>query len=120
MALNFGRLSKIGDNIAKKVIDEILDESSEILETLIERIKQSDLIEEIIEEVTEEVINAIVDALTASDDETEPYSSMRQLASDDETILVIDDVELDDDEPDEDGLLNPRTEELDDEEMGIE
>ena len=105
MALNFGKLTRIGDNIAKKVIDEILDESSEILETLIERIKQSDLIEEIIEEVTEEVINAIVDALTASDDET---------------ILVIDDVELDDDEPDEDGLLNPRTEELDDEEMGIE
>ena len=98
MALNFGKLTRIGDNIAKKVIDEILDESSEILETLIERIKKSDLIEEIIEEVTEEVINAIVEALTGGD----------------ETVLVIDD-----DEPDEEGTLNPRTEELDDDEMGI-
>ena len=103
MALNFGKLTRIGDNIAKKVIDEILDEGSEILETLIERIKKSDLIEEIIEEVTEEVINAIVEALTGSD----------------ETVLDIDDVEYDDDEPDEEGVLNPRTEELDDDEMGI-
>ena len=105
MALNFGKLTKIGDNIAKKVIDEILDESSEILETLIEKIKQSDLIEEIIEEVTEEVINAIVEALTAGEDET---------------VLDINDVEVeDDDEPDEEGVLNPRTEDLDDDEMGI-
>ena len=103
MALNFGKLTRIGDNIAKKVIDEILDEGSEILETLIERIKRSDLIEEIIEEVTEEVINAIVEALTGSD----------------ETVLDIDDVELDEDEPDEEGVLNPRTEDLDDDEMGI-
>tara|TARA_B100000949_G_scaffold151439_1_gene133044 strand:+ start:128 stop:442 length:315 start_codon:yes stop_codon:yes gene_type:complete len=103
MALNFGKLTRIGDNIAKKVIDEILDEGSEILETLIERIKRSDLIEEIIEEVTEEVINAIVEALTGGD----------------ETVLDIDDVELDEDEPDEEGVLNPRTEDLDDDEMGI-
>jgi len=104
MALNFGKLTRIGDNIAKKVIDEILDEGSEILETLIEKIKQSDLIEDIIEEVTEEVINAIVEALTAGEDET---------------VLDINDVEVDDDEPDEDGILNPRTEDLDDDEMGI-
>ena len=103
MALNFGKLTRIGDNIAKKVIDEIFDEGSEILETLIERIKRSDLIEEIIEEVTEEVINAIVEALTGGD----------------ETVLDIDDVELDEDEPDEEGVLNPRTEDLDDDEMGI-
>ena len=103
MALNFGKLTRIGANIAKKVIDEILDEGSEILETLIERIKRSDLIEEIIEEVTEEVINAIVEALTGGD----------------ETVLDIDDVELDEDEPDEEGVLNPRTEDLDDDEMGI-
>ena len=103
MALNFGKLTRIGDNIAKKVIDEILDEGSEILETLIERIKRSDLIEEIIEEGTEEVINAIVEALTGGD----------------ETVLDIDDVELDEDEPDEEGVLNPRTEDLDDDEMGI-
>ena len=28
-------------------------------------------------------------------------------------------IEFDDDEPDEEGVLNPRTEELDDDEMGI-
>ena len=33
--------------------------------------------------------------------------------------IIIDDVELDDDEQDEDGVLNPRTEDLDDDEMGI-
>ena len=102
MALNFGRLSKIGDNIAKKVIDEILDEGSEILETLIERIKQSELIDDLVEEVTEAVIEQIILALTG------------------EKVDIEFDEAVDDDEPDEEGLLNPRTEELDDEEMGIE
>ena len=102
MALNFGRLSKIGDNIAKKVIDEILDEGSEILETLIERIKQSELIDDLVEEVTEAVIEQIILALTG------------------EKVDIEFDEAVDDDEPDEVGLLNPRTEELDDEEMGIE
>ena len=102
MALNFGRLSKIGDNIAKKVIDEILDEGSEILETLIERIKQSELIDDLVEEVTEAVIEQIILALTG------------------EKVDIEFDEADGDDEPDEEGLLNPRTEELDDEEMGIE
>ena len=97
MALNFGRLSKIGDNIAKKVIDEILDEGSEILETLIERIKQSELIDDLVEEVTEAVIEQIILALTGEKVE----------------------IEFDEDEPDEEGVLNPRTEDLDDDEMGI-
>ena len=97
MALNFGKLTRIGDNIAKKVIDEILDEGSEILETLIERIKQSELIDDLVEEVTEAVIEQIILALTGEKVE----------------------IEFDDDEPDEEGVLNPRTEELDDDEMGI-
>ena len=102
MALNFGKLTRIGDNIAKKVIDEILDEGSEILETLIERIKQSELIDDLVEEVTEAVIEQIILALTG------------------EKVDIEFDEAVDDDEPDEEGLLNPRTEELDDEEMGIE
>ena len=97
MALNFGKLTRIGDNIAKKVIDEILDESSEILETLIERIKQSELIDDLVEEVTEAVIEQIILALTGEKVE----------------------IEFDEDEPDEEGVLNPRTEDLDDDEMGI-
>ena len=97
MALNFGKLTRIGDNIAKKVIDEILDEGSEILETLIERIKQSELIDDLVEEVTEAVIEQIILALTGEKVE----------------------IEFDDDEPDEEGVLNPRTEDLDDDEMGI-
>ena len=97
MALNFGKLTRIGDNIAKKVICEILDEGSEILETLIERIKQSELIDDLVEEVTEAVIEQIILALTGEKVE----------------------IEFDDDEPDEEGVLNPRTEDLDDDEMGI-
>ena len=97
MALNFGRLSKIGDNIAKKVMDEILDEGSEIFSTLLEKIKRSDFIDDLVEEVTEAVIEQIILALTG------------------EKV----DIEFDDDEPDEEGVLNPRTEELDDDEMGI-
>jgi len=97
MALNFGKLTRIGDNIAKKVIDEILDEGSEILETLIERIKQSELIDDLVEEVTEAVIEQIILALTGEKVE----------------------IEFDEDEPDEEGVLNPRTEDLDDDEMGI-
>ena len=97
MALNFGKLTRIGDNIAKKVIDEILDEGSEILETLIERIKQSELIDDLVEEVTEAVIEQIILALTGEKVE----------------------IEFDEDEPDEEGVLNHRTEDLDDDEMGI-
>ena len=64
MALNFGRLAKIGDNIAKKVMDEILDEGSEIFSTLLEKIKKSDFIDDLVEEVTEAVIEQIILALT--------------------------------------------------------
>ena len=64
MALNFGRLTKIGDNIAKKVMDEILDEGSEIFSILIQKIKESDFVDDIIEEVTEAVIEQIILALT--------------------------------------------------------
>ena len=99
MALNFGRLTKIGDNIAKKVMDEILDEGSEIFSILIQKIKESDFVDDIIEEVTEAVIEQIILALTG------------------EKV----DIEFDDDdEPDEEGVLNPRTEDLDDDEMGID
>ena len=80
-------------------MDEILDEGSEIFSILIQKIKESDFVDDIIEEVTEAVIEQIILALTG------------------EKV----DIEFDDDdEPDEEGVLNPRTEDLDDDEMGID
>ena len=80
-------------------MDEILDEGSEIFSTLLEKIKKSDFIDDLVEEVTEAVIEQIILALTG------------------EKV----DIEFDDvyDDPDEEGVLNPKTEELDDDEMGI-
>ena len=99
--------SGLTDGVVEKVLDAltgdegILDSVIEkIIDPVIESIKESSLVDDIIEEVTEAVIEEIVEALTG-----------REI-----------DIELGDDGEEEERVLdmNIKTEELDDEEFGIE
>ena len=92
-----GVVEKVMDAIGADdgILDGIIDR---VIDPVIEAVRESSLIDDIIEEVTEAVIEEIIEALTG-----------REV-----------DVELGDDEDDEERVLDMRTEDLDDEEFGIE
>ena len=104
-------LQNLGSGLTDRVVENVMDAIGaddgildgiidRVIDPVIEAVRQSSLIDDIIEEVTEAVIEEIIEALTG-----------REV-----------DVELGDDVDDEERILdmNIKTEDLDDEEFGIE
>ena len=96
--MRLGKLGNITDKIIDSVLDTILDEGSELIDNVLDAVRNSDIIDEIIEEVTEAVIEQIVEALTGEEAN----------------------IELGDDYDEPEDQNGGRTDDLDDEEFGIE
>tara|TARA_Y100000401_G_C8323447_1_gene226794 strand:- start:1493 stop:1810 length:318 start_codon:yes stop_codon:yes gene_type:complete len=103
------RVGKLVDGIVNKVIESLLSEGSEVVDDIVKKIKESGIVDDILEEildsdfvedVVERVIEEIIEALTGRKVDIE-------LGEDEDIELNLSDKNL------------PRTDDLDDNELGI-